>query len=898
MTIDAEDSVYALLTDGATIEIRPARPGDFDAVRDMHAKMSPKNLYLRFFSMSPSAAEQEARRICREPAPDHAALLALLDGEVVGCGTYEQDGAGSRSAEVALAVDDDRHKRGIGMLLLEHLVALGRGRGFRAFTAETLSENAAMLRVFADAGLQTQRSLADGVYDLVFPLPAGEADAALGTYRDTVAVRERAADVASMQPVLMPASVAVIGGSRRAGSVGRVVLRNIISAGFSGPVYSVHPYASELEGLVCVPSVAALPDQVDLAVIAVPAGAVLGIADECGRRGVKALVVIAAGLSGPARAELLAICRRHGMRMVGPASFGVANPGIGLDATFAAHHARAGIVGLALQSTGGTGFTLLEHLSRLGVGISSLVSFGDKDDVSGTDMLQWWECDKETKLALLYLESIGNPPKFARTARHVGRTTPILTVAVGRSATGRRLAGARAATTATPLITRQALFQQAGIIAAANLGELLDTAALLASQPVPAGNRVGVVSNTRGAAVLAADACADAGLQIASLAGNTQQALRDILGPDSLVAGPVDTTVLVPPGSFRRCLEVVGADPDVDVVLALTTTTAGSDLVPEVSAARLTVPIAAAILDQVEVVRLLPSQAGQGQGEDPRAVPAYAYAESAARALGHAARYGIWRATPPGHIPDLDGLRPDRARELVTGFLAAPSRGGWLPLDPTVELLGCYGIPLADSIGVVSEEAAAAAAEQFGGLVALRADVPGLLRTSDAGDVLTDLHGPDEVRRGFRLLRETFGSRLSGVIVQPVVTGGVEVVISVLRERVAGPLVLLGVGGPADNVQADRVARLAPLTESDADDLIRSVRAGPRLLGRHGEPAADLTALRDMLLRVSRMVDDLRQIAELELSPVIARPDGVQAVDGRIRIQAAEPIDAHLRRLP
>ena len=248
MTIDAEDSVYALLTDGATIEIRPARPGDFDAVRDMHAKMSPKNLYLRFFSMSPSAAEQEARRICREPAPDHAALLAVLDGEVVGCGTYEQDGAGSRSAEVALAVDDDRHKRGIGMLLLEHLVALGRGRGFRAFTAETLSENAAMLRVFADAGLQAQRSLVDGVYDLTFPLPAGEADAALGTYLDTVAVRERAADVASMQPVLMPASVAVIGASRRVGSVGRVILRNIISGGFSGPVYPVNPYASELDG--------------------------------------------------------------------------------------------------------------------------------------------------------------------------------------------------------------------------------------------------------------------------------------------------------------------------------------------------------------------------------------------------------------------------------------------------------------------------------------------------------------------------------------------------------------------------------------------------------------------------------------------------------------------------
>jgi acyl-CoA synthetase (NDP forming)/GNAT superfamily N-acetyltransferase len=893
MSIHAEDSAYALLSDGATIEIRAARPDDFDAVRDMHAKMSPDNLYLRFFSMSPLVAEQEARRICREPGPDHAALLAVLDGEVVGCGTYEQAGAGSVSAEVAFTVADELHNRGIGMLLLEHLVSLARGQRLRAFTAETLSENAAMLRVFADAGLQAQRSLVDGVYDLTFPLPADEADAALGTYRDTVAVRERSADVASMRHALMPASVAIIGASRRPGSVGRVILRNLTTGGFPGPIYPVNPGAAELDGIPCLPSADALPERVDLAVITVPAATVLGVAEDCGRRGVKALMVIAAGLSGPARAELLEICRRHSMRMIGPASFGVANPSIGLNATLAASHPAAGTVGLALQSTGGTGFVLVEHLSRLGVGISTLVSFGDKDDVSGTDMLQWWETDGATKLALLYLESIGNPPKFARTARRVSRIMPVLTVAVGRSAAGKRLAGARAAGTATPLVTRQALFEQAGVIATANLGELLDTAILLASQPVPAGGRVGVVSNTRGAAVLAADACGDVGLQVALLTAGTQRALRHMLGRQGLVAGPVDTTVLVTPGRFRECLEIVGADPGVDAVLALTTTTASGNLVPQVGAARLPVPIAAAVLDQIEVVRLLPGLAG-----DSPPVPAYAYAESAVRALGHAARYGAWRATPPGRIPDLEGLRQDRARDLVASILADPPRGGWLALDPTVELLGCYGVPLADSIGVVTEDAAAAAAARFGGPVALRADVPGLLRTSDAGDVLTGLRGADEVRRGFRSLKGIFGRRLAGVIVQPVVTGGVEVSISVLHEQVAGPLVLFGLGSSDGDVLADRAARLAPLTDADADDLIRSTRAAPRLLGRRGAPAADLTALREMLLRVSRMADDLPQMAELELSPVIAGPDGVQAVDGRIRIQAAEPADAHLRRLP
>jgi len=891
VSADAEPSVYALLTDGTTIEIRPARPDDLGAVRDMHEKLSPDSLYLRFFSMSPSAAEREARRLCREPAPDHAALLALLDGELIGCGSYECDDPPSQSAEVALTVADDMHNRGVGTLLLEHLISLARSRGLHAFTAETLSENALMLRVFADAGLQAHRALADGVYDLTFPLPAGEADVALGSYRDAVAERERSADVASLRHVLAPGSVAVIGASRRPGSVGRAILHNIVTGGFSGPVYAVNPAVTELDGVPCVPSAAALPAEVDLAVIATPAAAVVGIAEECGQRGVKALVVLAAGLSGAGRTELLGICRRHGMRMVGPASLGVADTSAGLNATFAARHPRPGCAGLALQSTGGAGFALVEHLSRIGVGISSLVSLGDKDDVAGDDMLLWWESDPATKLALLYLESVANPPKFVRTARRVGRSVPVLTVIVGRSIAGRRLAGARAAA-ATPLLTRQALFEQAGVIPTANLGELLDTAVLLASQPAPAGPRVAVVSNTRGAAVLAADACDDAGLQVALLAGDTQQALRDLLPRDATVAGPVDTTLLVGPGLFGQCLELVGADPGVDAVLALTTTSAGSDPAPEVPAARLPVPIAATVLDQVEVVRLL-----RGPGEDSPAVPAYARSESAAHALGHAARYGMWRAIPPGNVPDLDGLRQDRARDLVAEFLAERPAGGWLALDPTVELLGCYGVPLAESIGVVTQDAAVAAAARFGGPVALRADVPGLVRARGAGALLIDLHGADEVRRGFRSLREAFGHRLAGVIVKPIVTGGVEVMISVLQEEVVGPLVLFGVGGAAADALADRAARLAPLTDSDADELIRSIRAAPLLLGHPGAPGVDLTALRDLLLRVSQMADDLPQIAELELSPVFARSDGVEAVDARIRLQAAEPADAHLRRL-
>ena len=791
----------------------------------MHAGMSPENLYMRFFGISRVAAEQEARRVCREPAPNRAALLALLDGRVVGCISYQM--TGGESAEVAMAVADDMHSRGIGTLLLEHLISLAHGQGVRTFVAETLAENAPMLDVFAHAGLRPHRTLADGVYEFSFPLPGGEGDAGSGTYRDAVAERERSADVASLRHVLTPASVAVIGVSRRSGSVGRAILENIIDAGFPGRVYAVNPKAADLQageaaGVPWVPSAAALPEPVDLAVIATPAAAVAGIADDCGQRGVKALVVTASGLDAAARAELLAICRRHGMRLVGPTSFGVANTASSLDATFSARHPGPGRVGLALQS-GGVGIVLLEHLSRLGIGISSFVSLGDKDDVSGNDMLLWWQSDAATKLALLYLDSFGNPRKFARTARAMGRAIPVLTVNAGRSPAGRRLAAVRAAAQVAPHLTRQALFEQAGVIATANLGELLDTTVLLASQPAPAGRSVGVVSNTRGGAVLGADACGDGGLQVATLAEDTQRALRDLLPDVAAVAGPVNTTAAVAPGVFRRCLELIGADPGVDAVLVLTATTATSDLVPEVRAPRLPVPIAVAVLDQVEAVRLLP---GQEQGS--AAVPAYAYPESAARALGHAARYGTWRATPPGNVPDLEGVNRDRASELADSFLAEHAQGGWLPPDQVTELLSCYGI------------------------------------------------------------------RLEGAIIQPMITGGVEVKINVLEEQVFGPLVLFGLAEAAADTLADRAARLAPLTESDADQMIHSA---PALLGRRGAPAADIGALKDVLLRVSQLAEDLPQVAELELSPVVARPDGAVAISGLVRIQAAQPADSYLRRL-
>jgi acyl-CoA synthetase (NDP forming)/RimJ/RimL family protein N-acetyltransferase len=908
--------VYALLTDGTTIEIRPARTDDVEAVRLMHAAMSPDNVYLRFFNLSPHAAEQEAKRVCREPDDEHAALLAWLGDQLVGVASYEPAGD-SRSAEIAFAVADHMHGRGIATLLLEHLVSIARRRNIEAFTAQTLATNTAMLRVFADAGLPAKRRLEDGLISLTFPLPRDDSGHGMDNYLDTVADRESRADVASLRYLLAPASVAVVGASRRQGTVGRAILHNIVTGGFAGHVYAVNPRARHAEGVTCVPSVSDLPEPVDLAIVAVPAAAVRDVAEECGKRGVRGLVVITAGLDTGAGADLLAICRRHGMRLIGPNCFGVAVPQLHLNATFADSHPAPGYAGLVVQS-GGVGVALLDQLTRLGIGVSSFASVGDKYDVSSNDMLMWWEQDELTRLAVLYVESFGSPRKFARTARRVGRRIPVLTVHAGRSAAGQQAAASHTAAAATPLVTREALFEQAGIIATTSLGELIESTALLASQPLPLGARVAIVSNAGGGGVLAADACEDAGLTVAVLGGQTQRRLRHLLPPGAAVKGPVDTTAAVPPDAFTSCLEEVAADSAVDMILAITVPTAIADLIPAITAAKIVKPIAAALLSQPDAVRLIargakPAQAGPGGHDDDTAagdhavpppsllamdaVPAYAYPESAARALGHAARYQAWRTADRGVIPALGNVREADARALIGRFLARHRRGGWLSAGETIDLLSCYGIPLVATRMASSEDAAVGAAAELGGHVALKADVPGLVHKTDAGGVQLDLRTPADIREAYGLLTDTFGADLSRVLVQPMVSGGVEVLIGVVHEPIFGPLVVFGLGGVATDVLGDHTARLAPLTGTDADEMIREARAAPLLFGHRGAPPADVSALADTLLRVSRLADDLPEVAELDLNPIMVRPDGVSAVDARVRITPAEPQDPFLRRL-
>ena len=609
--------VYALLADGTTVEIRPAVPDDFDAVKAMHEAMSPGNTYLRFFNISRLAAEIEARRICRNPAPRAVALLALAAGEVVGVASYA--GVGSGRTEVAFAVADHMHNRGIATLLLEHLVSLAVSRGITTFTAETLTENKAMLAVFADAGLPVDRHYVDGVFEMTIPLPSQDAGAALDSYLNVVAEREGRAEVASLRHVLAPESVVVIGASRRRGTAGRAIVDNIRAGGYAGRLYTVNPRARQIGGERCLSSVLDLPEAVDLAVIAVPAATVLEVAEQCGQRSVRSLVVITSGLDTAAQADLLAVCRRHGMRLVGPDCFGVAVPRIGLDATFAARPAQPGVTGLVMQS-GGAGLRRrrspvpARHRDLLvRVGGRQARRVGQRHaDVVGA---------RRRDQARRAVHRVVRQPAQVRPDGPPGRarTMPVLTVLAGRSGT------------VPALVSRDALFEQAGVITTYGFGELIEATALLATQPVPAGRTVAIVSNVGSAGVLAADACTDLGLSVHHPHGLTRRRLRALVpaapSPGRSTRRPrcparISASAWSCSPRTRRCTPSSRSScpPGPPVTWW-----------PRSRPADVGVPLAAVVLNQPESVRLLPP-GPEGQ------VPAYGYPRP---------RWRRWPARPP-----------------------------------------------------------------------------------------------------------------------------------------------------------------------------------------------------------------------------------------------------------
>ncbi|MEU6378720.1 GNAT family N-acetyltransferase [Streptomyces sp. NPDC046909] len=887
-------TVHGLLADGTTVCIRPVRRADHDQVQGLYEEMSPENLRLRFFAASRRSAGMAADRACAPAHPGYLALLAETEGRLIGLAEYDTGGTGTE-AEISIAVADGLHHRGVGTLLVEHLVSAARADGITSFTADALSENHEVLRLFADLGLRTARTFEGPEVRCTIALDASD------TYLTAVEERGRAADVASLRPLLCPGSVAVVGAGRKPGSVGRAVLHQLRAGGYTGRLFAVNPAAHAILGVPSHPSVSALPVTPDLAVLAVPAAAIPQTAEECGKAGVRALLVVTAGLDSGQAQALLAACRTHGMRLVGPNCLGISHtaPGLSLDATFAAAHPRPGTAGVAVQS-GGVGIALLDGLSRLGIGVSSFASLGDKYDVSGNDLLQWWESDGRTELALLHLESFGSPRAFSRTARRVTRRLPVLTVDAGRTEAGRRAAASHTAAAATRTMTRAALFTQAGITAAGSIGELLETAALLHSQPLPAGPRVAIVTNAGGAGVLAADACAEAGLQ---LPVPTPELIDDLLAalPDGAAAGnPVDATAAVTEEQLTDCVDRIMRHGGIDAVLVALVPTAvavatGDDLVRALTRAggHRPKPLALIRLEQALPVELLPTEADG-------TLPSYAEPRAAARALAHAAHRAAWLARPAGTIPDLDGIESERARSVVETYLDAHPDGGWLSPRETAELLDCYGVPQIAWAWADTEDTAVLAAERLRGAdgrVVMKGHWPGLLHKSAEHAVHLDLRGDSQVRAAFRDLETRFAGLLEGVTIQPLAGRGTELFAGVVQDQVFGPLVLFGLGGTATEILADHAARLAPLTDHDVHDLITAPRCAPLLFGAGGGGPVDLAGLEQLLLRLSRMASELPQLAEADFNPVLATPGGVTVLDARVRLLPSRPQDPYLRRL-
>ncbi|MFI2206513.1 GNAT family N-acetyltransferase [Streptomyces sp. NPDC020192] len=886
--------VHALLADGTTVCIRPVTPADHDQVQGLYEEMCPENLRLRFFSLSPRSAALAADRACAPAHPGYGALLAETHGQVIGLAEYDTAG-GTDEAEISIAVCDGLHHRGVGTLLVEHMVSAARADGITTFTADALSENRQILRLFADLGLRTARRFEGPEVRCTIQLDSDDA------YLSAVEARGRAADVASLEPLLRPNAVAVVGAGRKPGSVGRAILHHLKAGGYTHRLFAVNPSVNHILGVPSYSSVSALPKSPDLVVVAVPAAVVPATAEECGKAGVRALLVITAGLDADQAHTLLATCRTHGMRLVGPNCLGISNtdPDLRLDATFAADHPLPGTAGVAVQS-GGVGIALLDGLSRLGIGVSTFASLGDKYDVSGNDMLQWWESDGRTELALLHLESFGSPRAFSRTARRVTRRMPVLTVDAGRTEAGRRAAASHTAAAATRTMTRQALFTQAGITATRSVGELLETAALLHSQPLPAGTRVAIVTNAGGAGVLAADACTEAGLSLPPLPTEVTDDLLAVLPQGAAVGNPVDATAAVAEDQLADCLDRLMRHPGVDAVLVAIVPTAvaaatGDDLIRALTDApgRRAKPIAAVRLEQDLPVRLLPAA-------DGGTIPSYAEPQAAARALAHAARRAAWLARPVGTVPELDGIDTTRAQEITDTFLAAHPDGGWLDPRACSDLLACYGIPQIPWAWAETEDDAVLAARRLrgpDGRVVMKAHWPGLVHKSEQHAVHLDLQGDAQVRGAFRDFDTRFAGLLTGVVVQPLAPRGTELFAGVVQDEVFGPLVLFGLGGTATEVLGDHAARLAPLTDHDVHDLITAPRCAPLLFGARGNGPADLEGLEQLLLRLSRMAADLPQLAEVDFNPVLATTADASVLDARVRLVPRGPQDPYLRRL-
>lgn len=863
-----------LASDGGVVRLRPITPADADELQRFHTALSERTRYLRYFGPYPRISPKDLYRTTHVDYRDRVGLVVVLGDSIIAVGRYELlDRSGKRSAEVAFVVADGHQGRGLGSILLEHLAGAAAENGIETFVAEVLAENTVMVTVFREAGYQVERSRDGSVLHLEFAIDPTEA---LRSVRDA---RERASEARSVGNLLAPRSVAVIGATPSTGRVGGVVLANLLDGSYHGAVYPVNPGRRSVRGVHAYATVRDIPDEVDLAVVAVPAAEIGSVLDDCMAKGVKGLLVLSAGFSetgeqgrGP-EAELVAAARGHGMRVVGPSALGIANtdPAIGLNATLATVLPGRGRIGFFCQS-GPLGVAILAEAATRNLGLSTFVSAGNRADVSGNDLLQYWDTDPDTDVILLYLESFGNPRKFSRIARRVARNKPIVAVSPSRLAARGDSGGEL-----DRAIVRD-LFAQSGVVQAESISEMFDCAALLGYQPLPRGPRPAIVGNSTALNWLTADAARSEGLSAAEPVDLGPQAMpEDYLTAvtAALRSDETDAVIVIfaPPiplpqtgyaEAIRTAVATVSGDKPV------LTTFASGDGIPDLLAVR-----------------------GPGAAAIRGSIPSFPDPARAVRALARVQRYARWRARPvtPGHDgtarPEAEQCRPagidsERAVALMAGWMSDSGGGRRLADDETVALLACYGISVVDFRAVRDADSAVAAAAELGYPVAAKATNESWRRRPDMSWVRLDLWRPEAVRQAYRDLVELCGDPL--LHIQRMAPKGVGCVLRVQDDPAFGSVIEFGLSGPIIELLGDRAYRALPLSAEEAAALIDAPRAAPLLNGTPASPRVDKAALIDLTRRISALFDDLPEMRELSCEPVLASPESAAILYARARI--------------
>ncbi|MEU8772318.1 GNAT family N-acetyltransferase [Streptomyces sp. NPDC048606] len=902
-----------VLRDGGTARIRPITTEDAGRLVSFYEQVSDESKYYRFFAPYPRLSDRDVHRFTHHDHVDRVGLAATIGGEFIGTVRFDRIGPDGRpasapadEAEVAFLVQDAHQGRGVASALLEHIGAVARERGIRRFAAEVLPANTKMIKVFTDVGYQQKRSFEDGSVHLTLDLePTAES---LAVQR----AREQRAEARSVQRLLAPGSVAVIGVSRSGSGVGSAALRNLRDGGFHGHLYAVNEARAPgmegdlLDGVRAYRTLADIASPVDLAVIAVPADRVPDAVAACGEHGVQGLVVLSAGYgeSGPAGLErqrrLVRQVRSYGMRLIGPNAFGVINtaPDVELNASLAPVPTTArGRIGLFTQS-GAIGIALLSGLLRRGEGLSSFVSAGNRADVSGNDILQYWYDDEATDVALMYLETLGNPRKFTRLARRTGAVKPVVVARGGRhTPAGHVVPGTR-----LPEATVSELLRQAGVIRVDTVTQLVDVGLLLAGQPLPAGPRVAILGNSESLGVLTYDACLTEGLR---------------------PLPPLDLTTAASPADFRAALSAALASPDCDAVVVTAIPWVGEraladDLAEALRQAVAEVPGKPVAVVHVELAALVealsavgapaparpaPSPAPTPQAPEPASpepepptdrapagrIPAYPAAERAVKALAEAVRYGAWRraTAEAGQVPEYEDIDEAGAAAGLAALLAGVEEGAVLTLDDADarELLARYGIRVRATLPAPSPDAAVRAARVLGYPVALKTTAPHLRHRADLGGVRLDLATEADLRRSYEELTEALGTPAELLpVVQAMVPRGVDTVVRAVMDPAAGAVLSFGLAGVASELLGDTAHRLVPATDRDAAALIRSIRTAPLLFGWRGSDPVDTPALEELLLRLSRLVDDHPEVTGISLEPVVVATEGLSVLSATVRI--------------